>query len=473
MGEQPWAASPGDQAAEGGPLGIRPTPSGQPAPGTPQPAGGHQAPGSPQGAGGTQPPGTPSPGTPSPWGDQPQWGGQPQGGTQPQWGGQPQGGTQPQWGGQPQGGTPPQWGTQPQWGGQPQGGTQPQWGDQPQWGGVAREQGGQGGPWGPGWGTARPKPGIIPLRPIVLGEILDGAFQAIRTNPRTMIGFSAIVAAVTTVITVVPQAFAMTGLGDSSLLDPNTTTVDPDEVIGLFSGVLAATLIPALIQSLALIVLTGMLMIAVSSAVLGRRTPPGELWSRTRRRVPGLVGLSLLENLVLILVPIALIAPGVVLLVVDQAVAGVIIGLVGGIGFVVADVFLYTRWSMAPPALLLEEQGVIASLRRSWRITSGSFWRVFLILLLTSVIVFVASSALTVPFSLLGSLVVIGQDNPYASFSLNLAQYAIGGVGQIVAYSVLLPFQAAVTALLYVDLRMRREGLDLELMRAHEGGLPT
>ena len=81
----------------------------------------------------------------------------------------------------------------------------------------------------------------------------------------------------------------------------------------------------------------------------------------------GLALLSLLENLVLILVPIALIAPGVVLLVVDQAVAGVIIGLVGGIGFVVADVFLYTRWSMAPPALLLEEQGVIASLRRSWR----------------------------------------------------------------------------------------------------------
>ena len=38
-----------------------------------------------------------------------------------------------------------------------------------------------------------PKPGIIPLRPIGVSEMLDGAFTAIRRNPRATLGLGAVI----------------------------------------------------------------------------------------------------------------------------------------------------------------------------------------------------------------------------------------------------------------------------------------
>jgi len=35
------------------------------------------------------------------------------------------------------------------------------------------------------------KPGIVPLRPLQLGDILDGAVKAVRFNPKSMVGMSA------------------------------------------------------------------------------------------------------------------------------------------------------------------------------------------------------------------------------------------------------------------------------------------
>src|SRR6266851_3911479 len=69
---------------------------------------------------------------------------------------------------------------------------------------------GQPGYGQPGYGPARgawpthapsaPKPGVIPLRPLVVGEILDGAFSSIRQNPKATLGLSAILLTITGVI---------------------------------------------------------------------------------------------------------------------------------------------------------------------------------------------------------------------------------------------------------------------------------
>ncbi|HTZ93163.1 MAG TPA: hypothetical protein VMB74_12270, partial [Streptosporangiaceae bacterium] len=45
----------------------------------------------------------------------------------------------------------------------------------------------------------------------------------------------------------------------------------------------------------------------------------------------------------------------------------------------------------------------------------------------------------------------------------------IGGVGSIVAGAVTRPISAGVTVLLYLDMRMRKEGLDLALRSAATG----
>ena len=52
----------------------------------------------------------------------------------------------------------------------------------------------------PATAAAAPKPGVIPLRPLGLGEILDGSFATIRRNPKATLGIAAIVMTVSAVI---------------------------------------------------------------------------------------------------------------------------------------------------------------------------------------------------------------------------------------------------------------------------------
>lgn len=349
----------------------------------------------------------------------------------------------------------------------------PTWGPHQGWAGQAGPPPGQAPPgWAPPWQPPRPKPGIIPLRPLSLGEIYDGAFQAMRTNPRTMIGVSAVVIAITTLISAVPQAFGLVAFSRALLSDPAAAAnASPQEIATGLSALLSSFAVPAIIEWLAVTIVTGLLIVAVSAAVLGRRTSPGVLWRRTRGRVPALLGVALLVSLAILAVVVGFALPGLLLLIAGATVAGVLLLVLGLLASVPVGILLGVRWSMAPPALLLEEQPVIAAMGRSWRLVRGSFWRVFGILLLTSVLVSVASGVITFPLAMVSSLLDIGQTTPYGNLGITFAQLAIRGVGTIIAGAIFYPFQAAVTALLYIDLRMRREGLDVELIRASEGGI--
>ena len=148
--------------------------------------------------------------------------------------------------------------------------------------------------WGapaPGWGYGatpqRPKPGIIPLRPISLGEMYDGGFQAMRTNPRTMIGISAVVIAITTLLALAPQTAAMvsiTRFGESAA-DSATTGGPTGEDFAALGAAATGLLVGAVLQWIGVTILTGLLIVAVSEAVLGRRIGPGQLWQRAKGRV--------------------------------------------------------------------------------------------------------------------------------------------------------------------------------------------
>jgi hypothetical protein len=115
----------------------------------------------------------------------------------------------------------------------------------------------------------------------------------------------------------------------------------------------------------------------------------------------------------------------------------------------------------------LENLGVFASLRRSFRLVRRSFWRVFGIGLLTAVIASIVRQVFLAPFSEIGRLVAQAQG--LAGFSGALIQLLVADIGTILAGAVLYPFSSGVVALLYLDLRMRREGLDVDLMRTEPG----
>src|SRR5262249_61190682 len=103
----------------------------------------------------------------------------------------------------------------------------------------------------------------------------------------------------------------------------------------------------------------------------------------------------------------------------------------------------------------------------------SSLWRVLGITLLASLIVLVTAGVLQIPFGLLAALAG-GGSSLLLSTGGSVAGVLISAVGSVVAGAVARPISAGVAVLLYVDLRMRREGLDLVLQTAAgSGGAPT
>src|SRR5690606_5956974 len=127
-----------------------------------------------------------------------------------------------------------------------------------------------------------------------------------------------------------------------------------------------------------------------------------------------------------------------------------------------AIAFFVIRLMFATPAIMLEDARVFASLSRSWQLTKGNFWRLFGIMLLTTVLVSILVNILAVPFSLIGSF--------FATQDQILLPLILSSIRQLVGSALSIPVMAAVLALLYVDVRMRREGLGAEPARAARGG---
>src|SRR6202035_1270185 len=104
--------------------------------------------------------------------------------------------------------------------------------------------------------------------------------------------------------------------------------------------------------------------------------------------------------------------------------------------------------------------------RRSGQLVKRSFWRVFGILLLAGLIVAIAGSILQIPFSLAAGASGFVSFTAHGLSARSVTATLIGAVGSIVAGTVTRPIAAGVIVLLYMDMRMRKEGLDLALQTA-------
>lgn len=329
-----------------------------------------------------------------------------------------------------------------------------------------------------GWGkpghhppaSPAPKPGVIPLRPLGLGEILDGAITYIRANPTVTLGLSAVVMTLTQLVQV-PASYLY--LDSLAQLDQAASGSGAD-VAGVLSGGLAATLLGAVVNFVAVTLLTGMLIVVLSRAVLGRRTTLQEAWVAARPRLPGLLGLSVLTALLLATALVVGIVP-----IVLAAVAGapvwvpVVLGLVTVPAAISLMIYLWVALALAPPGYVLEHIGVLAALSRSRRLVGPQWWRVFGILLLGTVIGAVISGIIGIPFALAAAAIDGAFTTAAAPAPASLTALLIASIGTIIAGTITAPFTAGVAGLLYFDQRIRREAWDLELARAASGGPPT
>lgn len=389
----------------------------------------------------------------------------PQGGRQsgaPRWGAPPASGQQGQGAQQ---GPPPQGGGQYGQGPHPGSGWgRPGW--QPPQGGR-RPEPGQQAAWG--WGQGRPqapKPGVIPLRPLDVGAILDGAVATFRKHWRVIVGATLTVSVLTQALDVVVRH----QLTDNKALDDLQNDPNPSlsEVMHAVGGSLAASGLMVLVALIGTTVASALLTVVVSRAVLGRELRSRDAWREVRPHLARVMGLTLLVPLIAGAVLAVSAVPGLLLMAVTDGAGGPTLLGLGMIAGLVGFVWVYFQLSLSAPALVLEKQGIVAAMKRSWKLVRGSWWRVLGVQLLAILLAAVVGAMIQWPFMLIAHAVTGegGLSLFSASTDAGWANLAIAGIGGALSGAITLPVTAGVQALLYLDQRIRRESLDIELARA-------
>jgi hypothetical protein len=304
------------------------------------------------------------------------------------------------------------------------------------------------------------KPGVVPLRPLTLSDMFNGAVAYVRANPKATLGLTTIVVVIAQLITLVLSLFPLAFTSDIA------STLEGEASAELVIGWMASALAGALATALSMTILSGLLTVVIGRSVFGSGITIGEAWQRLKPRVWALIGFSLLKTLAFVLW--FALAGGLIVLAVST---------VGGVGaFIIAApvvliAILVAIWvsvilTFSPVIIVLERRDIMTSITRSFALIKGDFWRVFGIWLLAYIVAQFVAGAVSIPFSI-GSQVALTVSATTAAFMLSLVLASVGGaIGQIITG----PFTAGIAVLQYTDRRIRAEAFDLVLQTGASAG---
>ena len=266
------------------------------------------------------------------------------------------------------------------------------------------------------------------LRPLSTGEILDVSIKICVAQWRTLLKAVLIVVVPVQIVTTLLTADYTLSSFDFGA-DTSQTPQEALEELNQYIGGLA---ISGLLQLCAVGLATAACFRAIAQAYLGESADWRESLRFATRHIPSLLLLTLLYVLGVGLGTVLFIAPGV---------------------------WLYVAWAFALPVLLVEGLRGRGALGRSFELVRGRWWKTFGTLIVGFILAAIISTLMQGIF-LIG--MVVGEDNDAVVLVLS----AIAG---IVGLAISTPFQAALLTVLYFDLRVRKEGFDLELLAQEIG----
>jgi hypothetical protein len=258
-----------------------------------------------------------------------------------------------------------------------------------------------------------------PLRPLGAGEILDASIKVVRRQFKTLAMCVLVVAVPLGIIDTLIKASTNDAAFDYSL-DTSTGTQYDAAAIG---GTVASAVISFVLAA----VTTAACFRAIGAAYLGSPTTWQESLAFAARRLPSVLWVLILTTLAILGGFVALIIPGLYL-----------------------AVALY----FSEPALLFEDMRGRAALQRSFQLVKGRWWPTCGVLVVGSILVAVVQGAF---------ILVLGVGLALTDPSLVVAA-VLTTIVTIGAYTLSYPIQAAIVALTYFDLRVRKEGFDLYLL---------
>ncbi|MBA2609800.1 MAG: hypothetical protein H0U92_12720, partial [Actinobacteria bacterium] len=274
----------------------------------------------------------------------------------------------------------------------------------------------------------------VALRPLRVGEILDVAIKLYRNNFGTLVRIVLFVTVPTQILVALLRASTPSDFENTSTTF-GSTTVDSTNVDG---GKLAAYAV-----GIALVSIIGLIMGEIASAgcfraIGGAYLGEEQTWQGSLRyalkRLRSLLWLTIIKNFV--------IACGLILC-------------------VIPGIWLYGAFAVTTPALMLEGVRGRKALRRSRDLVKGRWWPVAGVLLIGTLLTSIVGGAI----GALASGVFFANNDP----AVDVAR----AFGSIIGSTLTTPVLAAIVTVLYIDLRVRKEGFDLELLADTVGVDPT
>lgn len=321
------------------------------------------------------------------------------------------------------------------------------------------------------------------LRPKSFTELIDSSIRLYRSHFLTFVG---VVALVQVPITIAQVLIQLT-LGDDYL----RTIQDLSRAAAVGSGAELLSSLPlqtlllyfglliviALIQTFLVQTLcTGALAVAIARSYLGEPISITAAFQGVLRGMGSLTAVVLLLTLGSLLGMLVVAGLPVGLLVLTQggprensgvlgAVLAVLLLLLLLLLYGVVAALVVVRLLFTTQAIVLEGHSAGAALRRSWELSRGSFWRILGTSLAMTALVYFATS---LPVGLvMSALSLIFARDLDAQTWLTALNVLLAQLGVIVA----LPLQLTLYTLLYYDLRVRKEGYDLELRSLQQPAL--
>jgi hypothetical protein len=254
---------------------------------------------------------------------------------------------------------------------------------------------------------------VTVLRPLSTSELLDRTFHLYRNNFLMFVGIVAI-----------PQlAVLALQIGGAALVRQGHS---------VFFALIA--FVAAIGSYVAIEISQAATVMAVSNLHLDNPVSIGSAFSMSRGSMMRVIGITFAVAIAIGVAMIFLIIPGI---------------------------YVALMWSLAIPVTVLEGGGLGVSTTRSKDLTKGNRGRIFVIYLLVGILTLVVSVVIQFPLQLVARTLAHG--NPLGLVALTQGMQA---TGNFISTSLAGSLATIALTLVYYDLRVRKEGFDLQLMMA-------
>lgn len=268
----------------------------------------------------------------------------------------------------------------------------------------------------------------VPLRPLTVSDLLDGSFAIIKARPRTVVLIAACI--------VVPAQMlsAFLARGSASVSDILSAALDPAAVSARSQAGLLGVYLGAGVEALSYFFLGGALGRLVSAWYAGGDLTAGAALKASLRRTPAFLAAFVM------LLPLKVAAYAACLL---------------------PSLAVIALFSLTAPVIVIEGLGPFAAAKRSATLVGRRFFPCVWVITLATLVTQIITPMLAIIPEIAAALAPEG------------IRWVLLGAGRAAVALLMAPFAVGVCILLYLDLRVRTEGLDIELDTATAFAEPT